>query len=113
MKEEYGILVLCSVVFMVRNTCSFLYFDKKKASGEQTEEMKNGEVNTPEIKSETVAAPTETIGKGNQDDETGYHIIYLANYHKNLCISCTFLLKYWAQNHGWGLYMLQLKIKFW
>ena len=25
-------------------------------------------------------------------------------YFKNLCISCTFLLKYWAQNHGCGLY---------
>ena len=58
------------------------------------EEMKNGEVNTPEIKSEAAAGPTETIGKGNQDDKTGYNIIYLANYHKNFCISRTFLLKY-------------------
>mgnify|MGYP006973409107 CR=1 FL=1 len=55
---------------VVRNTCSFLYFDKK-GSGEQTQEKKNGVVNTPEIKSETAPAPAETSGNGNQGDKTG------------------------------------------
>ena len=26
------------------------------------------------------------------------------NYRKDSCISRTFLLKFWAKNHGWGLY---------
>ena len=25
-------------------------------------------------------------------------------YHKDLCIRCTFLPKFWAKNRGWGLY---------
>jgi len=42
----------------------------KKGSGEQTQEKKNGVVNTPEIKSETAPAPAETSGNGNQGDNT-------------------------------------------
>ena len=30
------------------------------------------------------------------------------NYRKNSCISRTFLLKYWVQNHGCGLFMRPL-----